>query len=253
MLDTLPVVLITLVSRFLMPGDANCLARSFRDVHIDWMKVLFNYARVEAFHMEWCIVVDSICRAKAFYINCKTHRVTDQRAFDMFMAIKKHKLSDLRKAILDCPRLFRVHKFTLDDSFVVYSCKFEDGQDTFIRIGAVWIEHTGPMPTTLEDGTKLTCHEPISMLQYLDHQTYWDMTFNESVSDMFGNFRKYMTGFGMRTTDQCMINLNSRTAIIDLPKALFDGELYGSSSSKVPIAYYKDEEEKAEKEDDEDD
>ena len=48
MLDTIPLVLLTLVSRFLMPGDANCLARSFKNVHIDWMKVLFNYARVEA-------------------------------------------------------------------------------------------------------------------------------------------------------------------------------------------------------------
>lgn len=188
MLDTLPVVLIALVSRFLMPGDANCLARSFRDVHIDWMKVLFNYARVRALHMEWCIVVDNICHAKAFYINDKTHRVSDARALNMFEAIKERKLSDLREAILDCPVLFRVHKFTFDDSFFVYSCEFEKDQDRFVTSGAVWVGRTGPMPTTMEDGTKLTCHRVISMLGYLDYQTDMDATFKVKVSEFLCSY-----------------------------------------------------------------
>ena len=37
MLDTLPTVCVTIVSRFLMPGDANCLVRAFNDIAIDWM------------------------------------------------------------------------------------------------------------------------------------------------------------------------------------------------------------------------
>ena len=108
MLDTLPVVLITFVSSFLMPGDANCLVRSFRNVEIDWMNVVFNYVCVEALHMEFFAVVDSICRAKAFYINSKkTYSVSDERrAILMCVAINQRKYSDLRETILDCPRLF---------------------------------------------------------------------------------------------------------------------------------------------------
>ena len=68
---------------------------------------------------------------------------------------------------------------------------------------------------------------------YLDFQTDCDQAFKVLVSDMFATYRQYMTGIGL--TDQCMMNLNCRTAIIDLPTALFGGELYGSSSSEVPI------------------
>ena len=193
MLDALPLALVTLVSRFLMPGDANCLARSFNNVQIDWLKVLFNYARVEALHMEWCMVVDGIDRAKAFYTNGKTHSVTVNRAVKMFGAIQLHSLSNMREAILDCPVLFRVHKFTLDDSFFLYTAQFHQGTDTMITAGVVWAGHTGPMKNEMEDGSKLSCHKAISMIEYLDFQTDCDQAFKVLVSDMFATYRQYMT------------------------------------------------------------
>ena len=124
MLNSLPCVLISHVSRFVVPVDGNCLMRSFRNAQIDWMKVIFNYARIEALHMEWCIVVKCIEDAKVFYVNHKKHCASDIRAVKMFETIMDCKLSDLRNAILDCPVLFRVHKFTLNDSFFPYTAQF---------------------------------------------------------------------------------------------------------------------------------
>ena len=104
-----------------------------------------------------------------------------------------------------------------------------------ITSGAVWEGRTGPMPKTMFDGTKLFKHQAISMLEYLKWKVDGDcdLSFKKEVSDMFVTFRDYMSGIGK--VDACMFNLNCRTAIIDLQKLLFEGELYGASASDVPI------------------
>jgi len=231
-LDTLPSPLLGLVSRFVMPCDANCLVRSFNGVDIDWMKVLFNYARVEALHTEWCIAVHDLRSAKAFYVNHKEYDATDtdMRALAMCVAIKTHNLPDFRRAIIDCPRLFRQHKFALHDSVFPYIAKVDNG--TAMTSGLVIKPHGVSMAKKMTDGSILTDHRAVRVMEFLDFHINVDEAFKQLVCELFASYRQYMATTSF--VDACMMNLNSRTAIIDLPKLLFEGELYGSASSVVP-------------------
>ena len=136
LLSALPCELLKVVSRFLMPRDANCLVRSFKmkpiDDSIDWLKVLFNYARIEALHHAWCCAVGDLPSAKAFYINHKANPVTDHRVINMFKAIYRRNLSDLQKDILECPGLL-YHMFTTHDS--TFPCTAGDHPGLACRVG----------------------------------------------------------------------------------------------------------------------
>ena len=233
MLDALPLALLTVVSRFLMPGDANCFVRSFKDVEIDWMKVLFNYARVEALHIEWCMVVDGLSRAKSFFTNHKYNSVTFNRAIRMFWAIRQHNLTNLRKEIHDCPKLFRLHVFTLDDLFFPYHAKYKDPETNVEKYMYGYVSPSNVMPDMIDEA-ELYDHRAMKMTEWLNMEfTREDASFKQLVTDMYATFSEYFVGTGQ--CDNLMMNLHCRTAIVDLRKLLFEGELYGSCSSEVPM------------------
>lgn len=238
MLIALPTDQISIVSRFLMPKDANRFVRSFSGVQIDWMKVLFNYARIVKLHMEWTLVVQDVSSAKTFYTNHRTNEFTHSRATAMYIAIKRSDLNGLHNAIMDCPRLFR-YTFMLSDSFFVYTamCR-EDGERAYRIYSFVssFGVHTHMLTTTGLD--TITDHSPTSMFKYLKFKAKCKGTFKTDVRQWFATLRSYLKTAG--PTDRDMMNkieIDSTTyGMTNALEVLLVGELYGSASTMLPIS-----------------
>ena len=162
------------------------------------------------------------------------------------LSIQHKHMERLCELITECPKLYRVHTFTLSDSTFPYVGRIDGTRQSIMEFATMErgmlhrIEVKRVQGTeTLTQDILVVDHKPISLYSYFLHECELDFI-TLHYEGLKHQMRKKMRPFTaykrtLGKVDEIMINTHTRTAIVDLVEFLFVGELYGSASCVIPL------------------